>query len=244
MDNWLKLYIEKLQNITETSEYDELIKKLYIGMKEHGYPDAICAETKNRASYMKNKFSDENNREKMSVAKDRVVDYLSEIVKNVSANYKLENLEMYLNNFYLFLEALTEHTPDKRSAIKAGDLQKIKISNEYDLQHLLYATLKPLYPGIRKEVSRDSGIGEVRGDIEIPELDVILETKCTSKSMTLKKLTEQIEADITHYQKQNIIFYVYDKEKIIKDAKNYKDHFDCTFDGKSVKMIITQPVNL
>lgn len=42
------------------------------------------------------------------------------------------------------------------------------IQNEYDLQHLLYAALKPLYPGIRKEVSKDSGIGTVREDIFIP----------------------------------------------------------------------------
>lgn len=74
------------------------------------------------------------------------------------------------------------------------------------MQHLLYAALKPLYPGIRKEVSKDSGIGTVREDIFIPDLDVVLEAKCTRDSMTLKKLIEEIEADIVHYQEKNIFF--------------------------------------
>ena len=91
-----------------------------------------------------------------------------------------------MENFYLFLEALTEYTPDKRGGAQKEDWQKMKVCNEYDLQHLLYAVLKPLYPGIRKEVALDSGIGMVRADIEIPELEMILEVKYTRESMTLK----------------------------------------------------------
>ena len=118
------------------------------------------------------------------------------------------------------------------------------IQNEYDLQHLLYAALKPLYPGIRKEVSKDSGIGTVREDIFIPDLDVVLEAKCTRDSMTLKKLIEEIEADIVHYQEKNIFFYVYDKKKIIKETKNLNVYFNKQFDRKTVKLFVLQPVKL
>ena len=88
------------------------------------------------------------------------------------------------------------------------------IQNEYDLQHLLYAALKPLYPGIRKEVSKDSGIGTVREDIFIPDLDVVLEAKCTRDSMTLKKLIEEIEADIVHYQEKIFSFMYMTKRRL------------------------------
>ena len=140
----------------------------------------------------------------MLMAKIKLTDYLSALTQEEYQNPDLKNLEIYLENFYLFLEALTEYLPDKRATIRYENLKKIMIQNEYDLQHLLYAALKPLYPGIRKEVSKDSGIGTVREDIFIPDLDVVLEAKCTRDSMTLKKLIEEIEADIVHYHLKNI----------------------------------------
>lgn len=101
----------------------------------------------------------------MLMAKIKLTDYLSALTQEEYQNPDLKNLEIYLENFYLFLEALTEYLPDKRATIRYENLKKIMIQNEYDLQHLLYAALKPLYPGIRKEVSKDSGIGTVREDI-------------------------------------------------------------------------------
>ena len=56
----------------------------------------------------------------------------------------------------------------------------------------------------------------VRGDLKIQSLDLLLEVKCTRKSMSLKKLTEEIEADIVHYQEKYIFFYIFDKEKLTK----------------------------
>ena len=62
----------------------------------------------------------------------------------------------------------------------------------------------------------DSGVGTVRSDIKILSLNTIIEAKCTRTSTNLKKLTEEIEADIVHYKADYIFFYIYDKEKIIK----------------------------
>ena len=180
----------------------------------------------------------------MLMAKIKLTDYLSALTQEEYQNPDLKNLEIYLENFYLFLEALTEYLPDKRATIRYENLKKIMIQNEYDLQHLLYAALKPLYPGIRKEVSKDSGIGTVREDVCIPDLDVVLEAKCTRDSMTLKKLIEEIEADIVHYQEKNIFFYVYDKKKIIKETKNFNVYFNKQFDRKTVKLFVLQPVKL
>ena len=75
----------------------------------------------------------------------------------------------------------------------------------------------------------------VRSDLKIPQLQVVVETKCTREKMQLKKLTEEIEADIVHYSEKNIIFFVYDKYKIIKERQSYEKYFNRTFDGKNVK---------
>ncbi|MBS5141703.1 MAG: hypothetical protein ACLT5W_07085 [Ruminococcus sp.] len=57
-------------------------------------------------------------------------------------------------------------------------------------------------------------------------------------------MIEEIEADIVHYKADNIFFYIYDKEKIIKDRHIFKISFNRSFDGKEVRVIILQPVNI
>lgn len=151
-------------------------------------------------------------------------------------------LERYLNDFYLFLEAFREVRPDKRATLSPEKLQAIQIENEYDLQHILYAALKPLFKDIRKEVTEDSGVGAIRSDIKISSISSIVEAKCTRKTMSLKKLTEEIEADIVHYEAEFIYFYIYDKEKIIKDKQNFETQFNRNFDGKKVTSNVLQPV--
>ena len=79
MDNWLKPYIEKLQNIFEINEYDQFVTDLYEILRSKEYPNDIIVQIR------------------------------------------------------------------KRATIKHENLKKIMIQNEYDLQHLLYAALKPLY---------------------------------------------------------------------------------------------------
>lgn len=39
MDNWLKPYIEKLQNIFEINEYDQLVTELYEILRSKEYPN-------------------------------------------------------------------------------------------------------------------------------------------------------------------------------------------------------------
>ena len=180
----------------------------------------------------------------MLEAKGNVLESLLRFLSKEKANEDNTYLLQYLENFYMFLESLTERCIDKHATLKMDELQKIKIENEYDLQHLLHAVLKPLYPDIRKEASEDSGVGTIRTDLKIPCLNVAIEAKCTRDTMPLKKLTEEIEADIVHYTEKNIVFFVYDKAKIIKEKQNYKTHFNRTFDGKNIKMIILQPISL
>lgn len=148
------------------------------------------------------------------------------------------------NRFLYVFGSVNRKKIDKRSTIKLEDFQNLKIKNEYDLQHFMYAILKPLYPDIRKEVSEDSGVGTVRADLKIPCLEVSIEAKCTRENMSLKKLTEEIEADIVHYKDSNIVFFIYDRAKIIQDKQNYENNFNHVFNGKKIKVIILQPIFL
>ncbi|NSL05583.1 hypothetical protein [Blautia glucerasea] len=102
MDNWLKPYIEKLQNIFEINEYDQFVTDLYEILMSKEYPNDIIVQIRKRATYLKNRFSDEVNRENMLMAKIKLTDYLSALTQEEYQNPDLKNLEIYLENFYLF----------------------------------------------------------------------------------------------------------------------------------------------
>lgn len=244
MDKIIAEYVEKIRKTGNASQYDEIVSELNRKLEEMDYPKEFCEQVKQKQRYLKNRFSDEANKEKMLVAKDNLLKCLVDFLDGENGNAAENVLIQYLMNFYMIIEALCEREPDKRATLTHDMLQKIKIENEYDLQHLLYAVLKPLYPDIRKEVAADSGVGTVRSDLKIPCLNSVVETKCTRENMSLKKLTEEMEADIVHYSEKHIIFFVYDKWKVIKDRVSYENYFNRTFDGKEIKIIIHQPIIL
>jgi len=153
-------------------------------------------------------------------------------------------LHIYLKHFYSFLEAFREIKPHKKATLTAEDLQKITIQNEYDLQHLLYAGLKPLWQDTRTEVVEDTGYGSVRVDIVIDSIGAAIEAKCTRESMTVKDLTEQIAADIFHYKQKYLFIYIYDKEKIIRDKDSFESAYSRMTEEKQVFTIVLQPVHL
>lgn len=247
MNSLLESYMNELKLVETVQEYEVFIHKLIRMLLQEKFDSEIIQNIRNKGKYLTNDFSDIATRKNMLKAKENLLFYLesmlSENLENYS-NFSDSCLERYLNNFYLFLEAFRERMPDKRSSLTLDDLQKIKIENEYDLQHLLYAALKPLYQDIRKEITEDSGAGAIRSDLQIPSLNAVIEAKCSRKSMSLKKLTEEIEADIVHYKANAIYFYIYDKEKIIKDRHAFETYFNCIFDGKKVKVIVLQPINM
>lgn len=154
-------------------------------------------------------------------------------VNKFSDESTLESMMRAKENLCCYLESIMD----------AG-CGKAKDSLQECLQHLLYAVLKPLCPDARTEVPEDTGYGLVKSDIKIPSLNTVVEAKCTRSSMGIKKLTEEIEADIVHYQADFIYFYIYDKVKIIKDRHSFMAAFNRMFDGKRVEVIILQPVQM
>ena len=44
--------------------------------------------------------------------------------------------------------------------------------------------------------------------------------------MRLKKLREEIEADMVHYSAKHIYFFIYDKEKIIENPQLFQNTYE------------------
>ena len=115
-------------------------------------------------------------REKIEDAKKRVMEYIFDLTDQAGND---DILLAVLENYYLFLEGLFEREPHKRGGIQKSQLDSIRIKNEYDVQHFLYAYLKPLYPQARIEVSEDTGYNTVRSDIFL-DPDRVVEIKCSN----------------------------------------------------------------
>lgn len=247
MDDLLRCYVKELREINSVKQYDICIAQFNEMLCNKGYDTDVIQLIRTKEKYTVNKFSDESTRESMMNAKANLVICLESLMLREAgkADVSMNNCLLgYLQHFYSFLEAFREIKPNKKATLDAATLQNVRIINEYDLQHLLYAVLKPLFIDARAEVAGDTGCGTVRSDIRIASLDAVIETKCTRKSMSFKKLTEEIEADIVHYENRFIYFYVYDKDKIIKDRQAFESTFNRVFDGKTVATVVLQPVNV
>ena len=57
--------------------------------------------------------------------------------------------------------------------------------------------------------------------------------------MTERKLSEEIAADMIHYDCKRLFFYIYDKACIIRNVISFKETYENrSIDGKFVKMFI------
>lgn len=229
--------LTQLDIADNTEDFESAVKVLQEYMRNQGIGLNIGDEIEKRAYYLPNEYSDRDTKIKMNEAKKRVIEYIAHIM-DIEIEDKV--LLKVLDNYYLFLENLIERKPHKKGGIREENLECLKVKNEYDIQHLLYAYIKPLYPLARAEVNEDTGYGTARTDILI-DADHVIELKCTRKTMKLKKLTEEIEADIVHYSAKNIYFFIYDKEKIIENPMVFKKNYEEIIKEKYIHIIIHQP---
>lgn len=229
--------VEKIQSVSDSAAFKNMICAVREYMKHLGMNRQSCIELEKRAYFLPNEYSKKDTLDKMEDAKNRVIEYLTGIMDNHTDESLLIQV---LENFYLFLENLLEREPHKSGCIQKSRLECLKIKNEYDVQHLLYAYLKPLYPAARLEVNEDTGYGTVRTDIFL-DAGHVIEIKCTRTGMALKKLIEEIEADMVHYRAENIYFFIYDKEKIIENPLVFKSVYEEKMKEKQIHIMIHQP---
>lgn len=229
--------IIELKAVKNSNDFESILYSLRDFFKSLDMDPKCLMELEQRAYYPINEYSDKETRNNLDAAAKRVIEYLEEIMTGSPADNQLLTI---LDNYYLFLESLLERPPHKRGGIQKEQLSALKIQNEYDVQHLLYAYLKPLYPLARAEVSEDTGYGTVRTDIFL-DSEHVIEVKCTRNSMKLKKLTEEIEADMVHYSAEHIYFFIYDKEKIIENPQLFRNTYKNKVKGKQIHIVIRQP---
>ena len=223
--------VTRLKNVKDGQEFSTLLSGIRNFLKTLDASPQCLMELEQRAYYLVNEYSDKETMANLDTARKRVIDYLKQLMTGSPADDRLLSV---LNNYYLFLESLLERSPHRRGSIQKEQLSGLKIQNEYDVQHLLYAYLKPLYPLARAEVSEDTGYGTVRTDIFLDSGHVI-EVKCTRGSMQSKKLIEEIEADMVHYHAEHIYFFIYDKEKIIENPELFRNIYEKKIKGKQIQ---------
>lgn len=229
--------INRINHAENEEEFQNAVSSLKTYLKGIAINPESLLEVERRAYYLANNYSERDTKEKIEQAKRRVLQYIDELMVASSDNTMLMQI---LDNFYLFLEGLIEREPHKKGGIRKEQLELLKIKNEYDIQHLLFAYLRPLYPLARTEVSEDTGYSTVRVDIVLDSENVI-EVKCTRKGMVKKRLIEEIEADMIHYSAKNIYFFIYDKEKIIDNPLNFRNTYERKISDKQIHIIIHQP---
>jgi len=252
----IKEQIELLKNLNAIEELENAFNQINNTiLQEVLNSNEVLAQIKSKEIYVKNEYSRIKTKESIIKSKERVIDYLEELsmeIDNISSTLDHEIsqevtitiIKRILNNFYAHIETMYEQPPHGKAGITKEKLDNIKIVNEYDVQRILYSLIKPIFPEARVEVSNDTGFSTVRYDVFIEMYSIIIEVKCTRKSMTERSLTEEIGSDIVHYQYSNIFFFIYDKEKIIKNKTTFKNTYNKSFDEKNINTIIIQPVSL
>lgn len=182
----------------------------------------------------------EEKKQKYQSCIQKAIKFLS--VESESKTDKTDALESVLGNFGLYLKNMFLAEPENKATLKSEILQQIHIENEYDIQHIMYAVVKALYPSARREVNQDTGYGTVRYDIVIEEIDTVIEIKCTRKDHTDSKLCRELGEDGYFYKCSRLLIYVYDKHKTIADVGSFVKALERTKEtaGKEVKVFVEQ----
>lgn len=81
MDNKIEEFITQIELINDIKKYDEEMVILNRVLLEEEYPEQLRMEIRNKQKYIKNKFSDEVNKEKMQEAKENVLEILQNYLK-------------------------------------------------------------------------------------------------------------------------------------------------------------------
>lgn len=187
--------------------------------------------------------SKEEKRKKYIDCIKKTVKFLEKETEKVQ---EISVLESAIGNFGLYLKNMFRTEPENKATLQKIVLEQIEIQNEYDLQHIMYAVIKALYPSARREVNQDTGYSTVRFDIVIEEIDTVIELKCTRVDHSENKLYRELGEDGYFYKCSNLFIYVYDKQGKISDVNNFVKALERTKEtaGKNVKVYVEQTKEL
>lgn len=240
---------KELRKISDRQELQNRYKlwcgKVRICMKEIGVSEKEQDIVSVKMHYVDNEYSENDTMIALKKSLEDTIQTLNErmIISEKEMDKQGELLiERILEHFYKYYQAMYKDPVNKRGTLTLDALNTIQIGNEYDLQRMLYAVLLPVFPTIRQEVYNDNGYGGMRADIYLDLYNLIIETKCTRECMSEKQLIEELGADGFHYRADVIYFFIWDKNRIIKNPEAFKKAFarERKKDGKTVKVFILQ----
>lgn len=127
----------------------------------------------------------------------------------------------------------------KRRCDKNKPRPSISINDEYDLQDLLRSLLAIDFHDVRPEEWCPSYAGSSkRMDFLLKKEKIVIETKKTRDNHNAKSIGEELVIDIAHYKQhkdcEQLVCYVWDKEKKIPNPVGLKDDLE-----KSDKNFVT-----
>lgn len=232
---------QKLQSIEKLSELKESYTDWEEEVLKYAKQNGIDERVRILLHNMDTPYgAEELKKERYIACTKNVIKYLEKCEEEQVE--EADALEKLVKNFGLYLKNMFQIEPEKKSTLKKEILDQIQIENEYDVQHIMYAVVKALYPSARREVSQDTGYGTVRYDILIKEIDTVIEIKCSRPDHTDKKLLRELGEDGYFYDCSRVLMYVYDKAQKIRDVDSFIQALerDETRTGKVVKVYVEQ----
>ncbi len=249
-------------NIQEYKKiFNELREVIIMLLKNIFSDNSIALKFESETIILENDFSKQSTKTEINKKIDYSKIFLRRLANDISNNVYLSSslsddcisqeialviVRRILQNFHKHIETMYQDKVHGRGKILKEDLDKIKIGNEYDVQRILYSIIRPIFPMARIEIPNDTGYNYVRYDIFIDQYDIVIEIKCTRNNMSERDITEELGSDAFHYKSTNLFFFIYDKEKIIKNVDAFTKSYTKTEDvfNKHIETIVIQPISL
>ncbi|EPF6691880.1 hypothetical protein ODJ70_24665 [Pseudomonas aeruginosa] len=116
-------------------------------------------------------------------------------------------------------------------------IQPLSFGNEYDVQDLLHALLRPWIQDIRPEEFTPSYAGSsTRMDFLLPSHELVVETKIVRDRTHARKIGDELIIDIEHYRKhpdcKSLWCVVYDPDHLVTNAPGLKSDLEGTRTSK------------
>jgi len=160
---------------------------------------------------------------------DNIVEYVKTL-PNPSLSVKKEELSESIQHIFHTIKHFTSISSSLTKNGRRKGHTEITIDDEYDVQDLLHVMLKPRFPKIREEVPVDGMIDHhfLKIDFLLSDDKIAIECKF-NKGKNINDLRKQIADDIMIYSKhfdcENLIFFVYDKELLITNPNAFEQDY-------------------
>jgi hypothetical protein len=121
--------------------------------------------------------------------------------------------------------------------------QALAFTNEYDVQDLLHAMLRPWISDIRPEEFTPSYAGSsTRMDFLLPDYGLVIETKIVRDRSHAKRLGDELVIDIEHYRRhpqcKRLWCVVYDPDHVITNAQGLRSDLEGSRASKDGEVIV------